>query len=81
MPERCRQPLLAGRREKQPHPRDETVGDAVVIAVLVVVRAADAHVEARDEPRDLAIDVDIGPLGQQIEAGGKVRLVGPFLAP
>jgi hypothetical protein len=50
-----------------------------VITALVVVHAADAFVEPRDQPCDLGVDIDVGPLGEQIEAGGEMRLVRPFL--
>src|SRR3546814_15768091 len=62
------------------HTRDISAGDAVVIALRVVVHAADALVEAADDRRDLGVDVDVGTLGEQPQAGAQMRLVRPGFA-
>lgn len=55
----------------------ERAGDGVVIALMIVIHPAECGVVAGDDRGDAGIDVDIGPLAQQIEAGGKMRLMRP----
>ncbi len=51
-----------------------------MIALGVVVHPADAGVEAADDGVDFGINVDIGALGQQPQAGAEMRFVGPSCA-
>src|SRR3546814_12483525 len=54
-----RQSRLRRLRQKQPHTRDISGRDAVVIALRVVVHAADALVEAEGAGRDLGVGFDV----------------------
>ena len=56
----------------------ERAGDRLVIAFGVAVHAADALVVAADDPGQLGVEIDVGPLQQQICRRGEMRLMGPL---
>ena len=67
-----------GLEQKQPDAVEKRAGDRVVIAFAVAVHAADAFIEPADEARQVAVDIDIRPLEQQISGRAEMRLMGPF---
>ena len=64
--------------EEQPNTVEENPRDRVVIALRVVVHAADALVVASDDAWQFGVEVDVGPARQQISRGREVRFVSPI---
>ena len=66
--------------EEQPHPAQEGARDRLMITLGVAVHAPDALIVAADDVGKLLVDIDVGALQEQPGRGGKMGLVGPFLA-